>query len=214
MRAQSAGAVELYVRGEIPREMEGSLVVACSRRHKDRALFSRWQDSQADLVRLDITPGKPGRARARVLAGDPTGRDLGAHETLTDKPGPDPSVRPSAHYLTQPNHGLNIENGSLWATNLLFGFPLEVDLWKWKPRRLLHCVKPTKDAPRVTSTSHFAWSLDRRYAYFHESMLTDESPAKAAGLRIVRLDTRTGSQRSWELKPPAKDCCLESANFH
>ena len=38
-----------------------------------------------------------------------------------------------------------------------------------------------RDAPRVTSTSHFAWSFDRRFAYFHESLLTDQSPAKAIG---------------------------------
>jgi hypothetical protein len=205
--------VDLYVRGELPKELEGSLVIACNRRNKNRTIFSRWHDSQTDLVRIDIVPGKPGRARANVLAVDSSGRDVGA-KPITVKHNGALFKSFIPHYLTQPNHGLNIQNGSLWATNLLFGFPLEVDLWKWKPRRLLQCVEPTLDAPHVTSTAHFAWSFDRRYAYFHESVLTDESPSKAANLRIVRLDTRTGAQRIWELAPPSKDCALESANFH
>ena len=203
MKDQSSPAVDLHIRGELPRELEGSFVVACNRRHKDRKIFSRWHDSQTDLVRIDITPGKPGRARAKVLMVDPSGRDVGAKNGL----GP-------AHYLTQPNHGLNVENGNVWATNLLFGFPLEVDLWKWKSRRLLQSVETDAEHPRVTSTSHFAWSLDRKYAYFHESTFKDESPAKAAGLRIVQLDTRTGSERTWELIPPAQDAAPETANFH
>jgi hypothetical protein len=193
--------------------MEGSLVVACNRRNKDRTVFSRWHDSQTDLMRIDMTPGKPGRARAKVLAVDPTGRDVGAKATA-GKSDRRVKTAQSAHYLTQPNHGLNIQNGKVWATNLLFGFPLEVDLRTWKPQRLLDCVEPRPDAPRATSTAHFAWSLDRRFAYFHESLLTDESPSRAAGLTLVRLDTRTGSMRVWELIPPAHDCALEAANFH
>jgi hypothetical protein len=213
MRNVSSPDIDLYVRGELPREMEGSLVVACNRRNKNRTVFSRWHDSQTDLVRIDITPGKPGRARAKVLAVDPSGHDVGA-KFATGKQNSGLTMSPAPHYLTQPNHGLNIQNGTLWATNLLFGFPLEVNLWTWKPRRLLQCVEPTSDAPRVTATAHFAWSLNRRYAYFHESVLTDESPSKAADLRIVRLDTQTGTQRIWDLIPPAQDCALESANFH
>jgi hypothetical protein len=212
MRGHSSPFVDLYVRGELPREIEGSFVVACSRRHKDRAIFSRWQDSQADLIRIDITPGKPGRAQATVLEVDPTGNDLNATSVQVSGGGlPDD---PTSHYLTQPNHGLNIANGNLWATNLLFGFPLEVDLWRWRPRRVLQCVKPMNDTERVTSTSHFAWSLDKSHAYFHESVLTNDSPARAVSLRIVRLDTRTGSQRTWELSPPVMDSGLESATFH
>src|SRR6267154_1634171 len=103
----SAQAVELYVRGELPREMEGSLVVACNRRHKDRTVFSRWHDSQADLVRIDITPGKPGRARANMLAVDPSGRDVGAKMPGAAKKESQPSGKSRPHYLTQPNHGLN-----------------------------------------------------------------------------------------------------------
>lgn len=210
MKDQSSPAVDLYVRGELPRELEGSFVVACNRRHKNRKIFSRWHDSQTDLVRIDITPGKPGRARAKVLAVDPSGRDVGAETYSSNGTGKAMPV----HYATQPNHGLNVQNGQLWATNLLFGFPLEVDLWKWKPRRLLQNVELDAEHPRATSTSHFAWSLDRKYAYFHESTFKDESPAKATGPRIVQLDTRTGSERTWELMPPAQDAAPETMNFH
>lgn len=206
--------VDLYVRGELPEALAGSFVVACNRRHKDRTLFSRWHDSQSDLVRIDITPGRPGRARAHVLAVDSSGADVGARGAESIKQGCRAENRQSWLYLTQPNHGLNVEHETLWATNLLFGFPLEVDLWKWKSRRLLQYVQPTADAPRATSTAHFAWSLDRRHAYFHQSLLTDQSPVKAADLRLVRLDTRTGSQRIWNLIPPTNDNHFEVANFH
>ena len=214
MSKKSSADVDLYVRGELPRTLQGSFVIACNRRHKDRRIFSRWHDSQTDLIRIDITPGKPGGARAKILTVDPTGNDVGAKSPprMTHQNGARNGT--SVHYLTQPNHGLNVESGNLWATNLLFGFPLEVDLWKWKPRRLLQSVEISPDAPRATSTAHFAWSLDRRYAYFHESALKDESPAKAIGLRIVRLDTRTGSEKTWDLVPPPEDSALESANFH
>ena len=205
--------VELYVRGELPGALEGTLIVACSRRNKDRTVL-RWHDAQADLVRIDIVPGKPGRAQASILPVDPTGREVGARVPPQAGGGLRLGGRPIYHHLTQPNHGLNIEGGILWATNLLFGFPLEVDVWRWKPRRLLQCVELGADAPRVTSTSHFAWSFDRRFAYFHESLLTDESPAKAIGMRMVRMNTQTGDTRTWELLPPARDRSPESANFH
>ena len=35
---------------------------------KHRTVFSRWHDAQADLVRIDIVPGKPGRAQASTVA--------------------------------------------------------------------------------------------------------------------------------------------------
>ncbi len=116
-------SVDLKVRGELPRELEGSLLVSCSRRNKDRNVFSRWHDSQTDLVRIDITPGKPGRSLATVMEVDPTGKDVGAHGS-DRKPGLSFPSANQPQYLTQPNHGLNVENGKLWATNLLFGFPL------------------------------------------------------------------------------------------
>lgn len=200
---------DLNVRGEIPRALEGSILVACNRRNKDRSVFSRWHDSQTDLIRLDITPGKPGKVIAKVLAVDPSGRDVGAKQVQFKKGG-NLSVPP----LTQPNHGLNVGNGKLWATNLLFGFPLEVDIWKWKPKRLLQFVETTTVNERVSSTSHFAWSFDRRYAYFHESILTDETPSRTASLKLVRIDTHTGSHRVWELIPPRNDDEFESMNFH
>jgi hypothetical protein len=196
---------DLHVRGGIPKLLTGSLVVATSRRHKDRSIFSRWHDSQSDLLRLDLYPGRPGRVRAHFLAVDPRGEGL-----LTGYQHP-------AFYAVQPNHGINIEGTSVWATNLLFGAPVEVDLADWKPRRILRYVQPNDTAPQVSSTSHFAWSLDRRYAYFHQSLLAQRAATadvSAADLRLIELNTRTGSSRVWELLAPQDDKSLESANFH
>jgi hypothetical protein len=120
-------------------------------------------------------------------------------------------------YPTQPNHGINIQDGTVWATNLLFGAPLEVDLVSWQPRRILRYVEPTSAAPQISSTSHFAWTFDRRYAYFHQSLLERESPTspvKAADLRLIRIDTSTGRERRWQLLPPPDDDHPEGANFH
>lgn len=199
------GSFDLYVRGEIPRQLTGSLIVATSRRNKDRRVFSRWHDSQSDLLRLDLHPGRPGRIRAQFLAIDPAGQGL-----VT-------GYRDPAFYAAQPNHGVNHEGAYVWATNLLFGAPLEVDLATWAPRRILRYLEPNADAPQVTSTSHFAWSLDRRYAYFHQSLLVRESDGAdvaAAELRLVELDTLSSGARVWTIKPPATDAALESANFH
>jgi len=196
---------DLHVRGEIPTLLSGSLIVATSRRNKDRSVFSRWHDSQSDLLRLDLYPGRPGRVRAQFLSVDPQG------------PGLTKGYRHPAFYATQPNHGINTEGSSLWATNLLFGAPLEVDLATWAPRRILRYVEPDDTAPQVTSTSHFAWSLDHRYAYFHQSLLVRESAidnVSAAELRLIELDTHTDGSRVWEILPPADDASLESANFH
>ena len=195
----------LHVRGAIPQQLSGSLVVATSRRHKDRTRFSRWHDSQSDLLRLDLYPGRPGRVQAHFLSVDPAGDAL--------LRGP----RPDGFYATQPNHGLNIRGTTLWATNLLFGAPVEVDLADWTPRRILRYLEPNDPAPQVTSTSHFAWSLSRRYTYFHQSLLTREAPGRnvaALDLRLIELDTVTGHERVWEIVPPAGDASLESANFH
>lgn len=196
---------DLHVRGEIPQQLSGSLVVATSRRNKDRTIFSRWHDSQSDLLRLDLYPGRPGRVQAHFLSVDPQGAGL---------------VKGYQHpgfYATQPNHGINIEGSSVWATNLLFGAPLEVDLVNWAPRRILRYVEPNDMAPQVTSTSHFAWSLDHRYAYFHQSLLMRESATdnvSAADLRLIELDTQSDSTRMWAIQPPSDDASLESANFH
>jgi hypothetical protein len=196
---------DLHVRGEIPSLLSGSLVVATSRRNKDRLVFSRWHDSQSDLLRLDLYPGRPGRVQAHFLSVDPKGDGLLK------------GYRNAAFYATQPNHGINIEGSSVWATNLLFGAPLEVDLSNWSPRRILRYIEPDEAAPQVTSTSHFAWSLDRRYAYFHQSLLVRESAnsdVSAAQLRLIELDTKSGGARVWEILPPPDDASLESANFH
>lgn len=194
---------ELYVRGVIPPGLDGSLVIATSRRHKDRSRFARWHDSQADLLRLDLTPGSPGRVKASFLAVDPN---------WSIGPGAD-----SPFYATQPNHGLNCTPDTVWATNLLFGAPLEIDLQTWRPRRVLRYLEPSDARPQVTSTSHFAWSLDGRRAYFHQSLLErerDGRPVRAADLMLFELDVITGRERSWRLVPPPDDAALENANFH
>jgi hypothetical protein len=120
-------------------------------------------------------------------------------------------------YATQPNHGVNVVGDTLWATNLLFGAPLEVDLAKWLPCRVLRYLELSESAPRVSGTSHFAWSLDHRFAYFHQSLLErerDRDPVRAADLSIVELDVGTGNERVWCLRPPPDDAAMETANFH
>jgi len=194
---------DLYVRGSVPKALEGSLVVAASRRNKDRKAFSRWHDSQADLFRIDLKPGKPGRVRAHLLPVDSSGADVG----VTNPYG----------YSTQPNHGINMAGGNVWATNLLFGAPLEIDLKKWRPRRILRYLEPVPEAPQLSGTSHFAWSLDHRYAYFHQSLLEPEASGRDVRTRrpiLVRLDTRTGRERRWDLIQPSDDADLTTANFH
>jgi hypothetical protein len=184
--------------------MQGSLVIATSRRNKTRSVFARWHDSQADLLKLDLTPGRPGRVRATFMSVDRRWSSGGERE-------------PSPFYETQPNHGLNSSADTVWATNLLFGAPLEIDLASWRPRRVLRLLQPTREKPQVSSTSHFAWSLDRRYAYFHQSLLereTEEGPVRAALLTLVQLDTVTQRTRTWGILPPADDTRMEGANFH
>ena len=195
---------DLHVRGQIPDCMSGHLVIATSRRNKKRDFFFRWHDSQADLLRIELKPGKPGRARATFLSVD---------RRWTANGGQDQSP----FYETQPNHGLNCSGDTVWATNLLFGAPLEVDLPSWRPRRVLRFLEPTSGSPQVSSTSHFAWSLDGRHAYFHQSLLereADDSPVRSAALTLFRLDTRTHQTRSWRIVPPVEDPNLEGANFH
>lgn len=197
--------IDMHVRGQIPRELDGSLFVAMSRRNKDRTFFSRWHDSQADLLRLDLTPGRPGRIRVHLLPVDPSGAGL---------PGGGGN---GPFYATQPNHGVNIVGNTGWFTNLLYGAPLEVDLKNWSATRVLSYVERDRDAPQVTSTAHFALSLDRRFAYFSQSRLLrerNELPVVSDDLRLVRLDTTTGEARTWTLTPPADDADPAPANFH
>lgn len=194
---------ELHVRGEIPACMAGYLVIATSRRNKTHSYFSRWHDSQADLLRIELFPGKPGQARATFLSVDRRWSAAGED--------------PSPFYETQPNHGLNCSADTVWATNLLFGAPLEVDLESWRPRRVLRLLEPTRNSPQVSTTSHFAWSLDARFAYFHQSLLECEAngqPVRAAGLILARLDTWTGQTRTWRVVAPNEDSNLDGANFH
>ncbi len=214
----NAGAnrdIELEVHGKIPAATSGSLLVAASLRHEDRARFGRWHDSQADLIRIDLLP--PGRVKAHILRADPSGADIptGFQRTAYDEQSYGRS--PVYGYATQPNHGLNVAGGKLWATNLLFGAPLEVDIRSWRPRRILRYVDPDERAPRVTSTSHFAQSLDGRYIYFEQSLLTLETetePVRSSQLKFIRVDTSSGSARVWDLEPPADDDLPEAENFH
>ncbi|RFU19654.1 hypothetical protein D0Z06_19965 [Geodermatophilus marinus] len=82
---------------------------------------------------------------------------------------------------------------------------------------MLRYVDLDEQAPQVTTTAHFAISLDRRYAYFHQSLLTRErreSPVQTAELKLIQLDTRTSDARTWSIVPPQDDDALEGANFH
>ncbi len=204
------------MRGSVPAALSGFLIVPTNRRSKDRSRFARWHDSQTDLIRLDLTPGRPGRVRTRVLPVDPAGVDLPRPAAVAAS---DRRLTETANggYATQPNHGVNVAGNTLWATNLLFGAPLEVDLAAWKPRRVLRYLELSEAAPRVSGTSHFAWSLDHRFAYFHQSLLErerDGSPVRAADLSLVELDVATGAERVWRLRPPPDDPAMETANFH
>jgi hypothetical protein len=191
--------------------------VAMNRRHKDRARFSRWHDSQADLLRLEVVPGHPGSVKATILEVDPSGRDLGRHFHRSAFEVEAFGANSAYGYATQPNHGINAAGSRIWATNLLFGAPLEVDLDSWSPTRILRYVTPNPDSPRVSTTAHFAWSKDKKRAYFHQSLLTLErggEPVRADELRMVRLDLESGAERTWELVPPLSDSAYEAANFH
>ena len=217
MQSNDCSLSELYVRGEIPSALEGSFLVAMNRRHKDRGRFSRWHDSQADLLRLDVVPGRPGRVTAAIVEVDPSGADLGNRFRRSPFEIAAFGKNAAYGYATQPNHGVNIAAGRVWATNLLFGAPLELDLYTWAPRRILRYVEPTPDAPRVSTTAHFAFSRDRSRAYFHQSLLcteTNELPVRASSLKMVKLDLVKDTQRAWDLIPPPGDSALEPANFH
>ncbi len=209
--------VEFAVRGELPKALSGHLLVALSRRHKLRSAFFRWQDSQTDLLRLDLHPGRPSLVSGHVLAVDPSGRDLREGFSATAFDTASYGRLPAYGYATQPNHGLNVAAGKVWTTNLLFGAPLQVDVARWHPERILRYVEPDAEAPRVSSTSHFAWSTNGRYAYFHQSLLVAESgrlPVRSRLLKLVRLDVQTGGERVWDLLAPPNDPRSEAWNFH
>jgi hypothetical protein len=209
--------IELFVRGTIPEALRGHVVVATNRRSKRRDAFARWQDSPADLLRITLEPGTPGRAIVDIWRVDPSGRDIGAafepNAFEREAMGTDPEYG----YATQPNHGLNVAGGKVWTTNLLFGAPLEMDLARWRPTRLLRFLEPRPDAPRVTTTAHFAWSKDGRFAFLQQALLSRAGPGevvRSVDQRLIRLDTRTGESRVWTLLPPDDDDLPEAANFH
>lgn len=210
-------AIDLNVRGEIPAGLDGYLLVACSRRNKDRAVFSRWHDSQADLLRIDLRPGRPGRVRASIFAVDPSGRDVEGAFPRTDFDRRAWGTDPAYGYLTQPNHAINVSGRTGWATNLLFGAPLEFDVESMRATRVLRYLAPSNDAPRVSGSSHFAWSLDHRYAYFHQSLLARDCadhPARTRELTLVRLEVRTNTARLWKILAPPGNAEPEADNFH
>lgn len=219
MRA-TVPALDFHVRGEIPPQLGGSLLIASSRRNKDRRVFSRWHDSQADLIRIELSPGRPGKARAHLLSVNPSGEGLDFVKPVNDGFAPGetpPNANQPGFYATQPNHGINVNGRRMWATNLLFGAPLEVDLRTWRATRVLRYLAPDEERPQTTSTSHFAWSLDHRFAYFHESLFRRESPegpVRADQLILIRFDTRTNTEKIWKLRAPRRDASLETANFH
>src|SRR5580704_6755956 len=194
IRADQRYSTDLYVRGELPMEIGGRFIVAMNRRHKDRARFSRWHDSQADLLRLEVVPGHPGSVKATILEVDPSGRDLGRHFHRSAFEVEAFGANSAYGYATQPNHGINAAGSRIWATNLLFGAPLEDDLDSWSPTRILRYVTPNPDSPRVSTTAHFAWSKDKKRAYFHQSLLTLErggEPVRA----VEGILTRIGASR-------------------
>jgi hypothetical protein len=178
---------------------------------KDRSVFRRWHDSQAELLRLDVRRGSPGRVTARFLEIDSSGADVGY-------PWPAPLPRDRYyHYVTQPNHAVNVSSHHAWMTNLLFGAPLEIDLDAFRATRVLTSVPTTRDEPQRSSTAHFAWSLDRRFAYYHQSLLrreTETRHVRSTSLQLLELDTATGRERAWKLIAPDDDPSDESANFH
>lgn len=209
--------MDLYVRGTIPAQLRGVFLIASSRRNKDRSRFSRWHDSQADLLRLEVSPGSPGKVFATVLQVDPSCRSLGKAFAPNDYEAREASTDPAYGYATQPNHGLNVAGERAWATNLLFGAPLEVDLNTWQPKRILRFVEPSASDPRVSSTAHFAWNREKSVGYFHQSTLSRETPGclvEARQLTLVRLDLKTGQVRTWPMIPPDRDADPRSMNFH
>jgi hypothetical protein len=214
---QRRQTIDLYVRGELPSTLTGSLLVAMSRRDKRRSAFFRWQDSQTDLLRLDLYPGRPGRVVANIFAVDPSGSDVGDGFDAGAFDRTAFGSIPEYGYATQPNHGLNVAGGKVWTTNLLFGAPLQMDVASWNPERILRYVEPDATAPRVSTTSHFAWSKDERYAYFHQSLLAAEqgsNPVESRDMKLVRLDVDTGTERVWDLLAPPGDMHPEAWNFH
>lgn len=71
---------------------------------------------------------------------------------------------------------------------------------------MLRYLEPNSDAPQTSSTSHFAWSLDRRYAYFHQSLLERDrpgapvrehavTPMSASAIRTLPIKTKQPKSR-------------------
>lgn len=168
-------------------------------------------------MRLEVSPGSPGKVTATILQVDPSGRSFGEGFKPNDYEAAAAYTDPAYGYATQPNHGLNIAGDRVWATNLLFGAPLEVDLNTWQPKTILRFVEPSFDEPRVSTTAHFAWNRNKSVAYFHQSTLSRETPGsfvESRQLTLIRLDLKTGQARTWSIIPPDLDADTRSMNFH
>jgi len=191
----------LNVRGRIPPGLLGRLIFTCGRRDKRHSQFGRWQDSPADLVIIDVEPGVS-PLRGRVLSPRPEEIALN---------------RPHGRYGAQPNHAVNIVGHRAWSTNLHFGAPLGFDIETGDCLGILEVLPVGPEAPQVTSTAHFAFTPDRRYAYFQQGLLVDDHGSGSVytrDLKLVRMDTQTLECRTWNLVPPIEDDDPVSHNFH
>lgn len=191
----------LNVRGRVPAGISGRLIYTCGRRNKRHSTFGRWHDSPADHVVIDVEPGAS-RLRARILSPRP-------EELALD--------RPDGRYGAQPNHAVNIAGRRAWSTNLHFGAPLAFDIETGDCSGVLEVLPVGPDAPQVTTAAHFAFTPDRRFAYFPQGLLADDEASGAVrtlGLKMVRMDTATMACRTWDLTPPTDDTDPIGHNFH
>jgi hypothetical protein len=93
--------------------------------------------------------------------------------------------------------------------------PVEVDLDTTERHLLTGAVTPVPGAPQATTTAHFAWSKDSRYAFFQQALLEDHwGGVRSRDLQLVRLDTVTGALRTWDLIAPPDDADPTTHNFH
>ena len=191
----------LNLRGRVPAGLQGRLVFTCGRRDKRQGQFRRWHDSQADHVVIDLEPGAAD-LRARIFSPR-------AEELELD--------RPQGRYGAQPNHAVNIAGRRAWSTNLHFGAPFGFDIETGESLGLIELLPTGPGAPQVTTTAHFAFTPDRRHAYFQQGLLADDAVAGAVATRsliLARLDTDSLACRVWTLIPPPDDADPVGHNFH
>ena len=192
----------LNVRGRVPSGVVGRLIFTCGRRNKRHCKFGRWQDSPADLFVIDLQPGAA-PLFGRIFS-------PGVEELELE--------RPCGRYGAQPNHAVNISGRRAWGTNLHFGAPFGFDIESGKCLGIAEVFNTSATTPQVTSTAHFAFTPDRKFAYFQQGLLAADSQANAGiqtcALKLVRMDTQTLEKRTWELIPPNEDDDKIAHNFH